>query len=78
MTYQDHPGDILVFKTDICEACDLEKIAQALGDDGRIRKWNVDRSDIDHVLRVQADSISSEEITQRVRRAGFHCEELTD
>ena len=53
-------------------------IATVLNDERRIRKWNVDRSDVDRVLRVQGEHITPEEIAARVRKAGFRCEELPD
>ena len=71
-------SDVLVFKTNIQSASDLDNVALFLDLDLRIRRWNIDREDIDHVLRVESDEPNPEFVISLVRHAGFWCEELTD
>lgn len=78
MYYKETLSDILVFKTSICETCDLEKVAAVMEHDPRIKKWNVDRDDVDKVLRIEANHISVLEVKLLINAAGFDCEELPD
>jgi hypothetical protein len=71
-------SDVLVFKTNIQSSADLENVALFLDLDLRIRKWNVDREDVDHVLRVESDDPNPEFVIDIIRHAGFFCEELSD
>ena len=75
--YADEVCDILVFRTNIT-GTDVDKVAEILNADFRIRKWNIDCGDIDHVLRVEADQVHVSDMIQIVRAAGFICEELPD
>jgi hypothetical protein len=78
MYYKETLSDVLVFKTSICETDDLEKVAAVIEHDPRILKWNVDRDDVDKVLRIEANHISSVEVKSLVNAAGYYCEELPD
>lgn len=71
-------ADVLVFKTNIEEARDLENVAAAIRREPRIRKWNVDQDDVDNVLRIEAERISPIEVEVLIHSAGYHCEELPD
>lgn len=71
--------NIMVFKTDIIRKRDLLKIEpllenKALG----ILRWTVDRTDIDRVLRIEANDQQPNTIINILRNAGYACEELTD
>ncbi|KAA2245427.1 hypothetical protein F0L74_05555 [Chitinophaga agrisoli] len=70
--------NILVFKTDIRFSNDVTKVAPALNSQPAIRRWNIDRSDIDKVLRIESDSLQVQDIIGLVQQAGYHCEELPD
>lgn len=70
--------EILVFKTNIASAIEQEQIAMILNGDRRIQKWNVDRLDVDCVLRIESEGIRAAEIQNIVSEAGFLCEELAD
>ncbi len=70
--------DILVFKTNISRKNDLEKVADRFYEDHRIKQWNVDREDIDKVLRIEARHLPAIEVIQLVNEAGYSCEELPD
>jgi hypothetical protein len=71
-------SDILVFKTSIDSEHDLERIARVLDRDQRIRKWNVDLEDIDHILRIESREHDPAFIIQLISHEGFFCEELPD
>ncbi|AEI50776.1 hypothetical protein [Runella slithyformis] len=65
---------ILVFKATIKTPQEKERLAPLPA----IKRWTVDCEDCDCVLRVEAASISKNEIMEMVRRAGFECHELSD
>jgi hypothetical protein len=71
-------SDILVFKTSIDSEHDLKRIARVLDQDLRIRKWNVDLEDIDHILRIESREHDPAFIIQIISQEGFLCEELPD
>lgn len=70
--------DILIFRTNIRSARDLLKVKPLLDDHPSISKWNVDTSDVDKVLRIEATALTIEEVNQLILQAGYHCEELED
>jgi len=74
----DNAIDILIFKTNIETEHDLNKIASLLNTENRIRKWSVDRQDIDHVLRIESEGADQIQIKEKIAYAGFLCEELID
>jgi hypothetical protein len=69
---------ILVFKTSIRSIRDIKIVEEAIGKlDGLIR-WNVDREDIDNVLRIETIRPDTDRVIHLVREAGYFCEELPD
>jgi len=74
----DNAIDILIFKTNIETEHDLNKIASLLNTENRIRKWSVDRQDIDHVLRIESEGADQTKIKEKIAYAGFLCEDLMD
>lgn len=69
---------ILVFKTSIRTIRDIKMVEETITHlDGLIR-WNVDRDDIDNVLRIETTRPDVNRIAGMVREAGFFCEELPD
>lgn len=76
-----HPQltEVFVFKTNLVSDEHIRKISFLLNNHPSIQKWNVDREDIDRVLRIVPKApIEPGEIIQAVQKAGFSCEELTD
>ncbi|HTD94277.1 MAG TPA: hypothetical protein VK644_10710 [Chitinophagaceae bacterium] len=67
---------ILVFKTNIRYKKDLQKITPALNMVPGIRRWNIDRQDVDKVLRIEAVTADTGELIKTLNREGFTCEEL--
>ena len=70
--------NIFVYKTDIISDYDLEAIDDLLSSHGTIIRWNVDRDDVDKVLRIESTADNAEELLLTVTQAGYFCEELTD
>ena len=71
-------SEVLVFKTNIANDTDVETISVALQCLVNIHRWNVDVQDVDHVLRVECDTLEADVIINVVSAAGFICEELPD
>jgi len=69
---------IWVFKTNIRFKKDLLLIAPLLNRTSAILNWNVDRGDVDKVLRVESLHLQAQQIIDLVQQAGYHCEELPD
>lgn len=70
--------NIFVYKTDIQNEYDLETLETLLNNHGSIIRWNVDREDIDNVLRIESTANNSHELIRAITSAGYQCEELTD
>ena len=70
--------EILVFKTDLESEDRLERIKPFLDKHPGILKWNVDKHDVDKVLRIESENISPAVVITLVNEAGFLCEELPD
>lgn len=69
---------ILIFKTNI-ETEDAQKeIASLLSAEASVVGWNIDREDIDKVLRIESHINNTTDIIHRISKAGFICEELPD
>jgi hypothetical protein len=69
---------ILVFKTNISTNNDVEKVKHLLALEKYIQRWNIDREDVDNVLRIECIHLQPSIIIQLLRCAGFMCEELPD
>ena len=69
---------ILVFKTNIKSKKDLQKIEPVLNGNPFITSWNIDKNDIDKVLRIVTTGIDSYELVNIIKREGYMCEELPD
>lgn len=70
--------EVLVFKTNISYDDDLELISPLLNEHPMVLQWNVDREDIDKVLRIEAKEICPDEMINVINKAGYFCEELPD
>jgi hypothetical protein len=68
---------VLVFKTNILTEDAIRRLAPILDGEKKIFRWNIDRADIDNVLRVEG-SIEADRVIEHVCNAGFKCEELPD
>lgn len=70
--------EILIFKTNIKFKKDLKVIELLLNKNSVIIHWNLDRADIDRVLRVVSSADISGELMNQIIQAGYNCEELPD
>ena len=69
---------VLVFRTNINKKKDVKSLTPVLNGCSRILKWNVDLSDCDNVLRIEATHEDHAHVIHLVKQAGYACEELTD
>lgn len=69
--------EVLVFRTNLQQADDVERVTSTMNDEQRILRWTVDREDCDKVLRVESDRMLPDEVAALIRKAGYSCEELT-
>lgn len=67
---------ILVFKTNIHQREDVQKVKGHLNKHKDIIAWNVDTGDIDKVLRVVASADITNSVESIVSGAGYFIEEL--
>ncbi|OCX50317.1 hypothetical protein BEL04_23715 [Mucilaginibacter sp. PPCGB 2223] len=68
--------NILIFKTNIRYKKDLHNLTQVMRNIPSVAFWNVDREDIDKVLRIGSTDNDSEAIRNKIQYAGYFCEEL--
>ena len=69
-------NNILIFKTNIQTEGDKQRIQSTLDADDTIQQWNIDLHDIDCVLRIVSDSLTTEQIIKVIKHSGFECAEL--
>ncbi|HLK28897.1 MAG TPA: hypothetical protein VKT28_09955 [Puia sp.] len=69
---------VLVFKTNIRFKKDVKTVAPLLDASHFIIKWNVDRSDVDHILRIESFNNNINYVIKLINNAGYNCEELND
>lgn len=70
--------NILVFKTNLQYKKDIQLLAPLLNDATGILRWNVDRDDIDNVLRIETTTLLPQQVVALVTSAGYSCNELPD
>ena len=68
--------DIIVFKTNIKRKKQVALLNQYLENISGIVKWNVDLWDKDKILRIVSNSVSPRSVEERLRSAGYVCEQL--
>jgi hypothetical protein len=69
---------VLIFKTNVESEEQLQQASLLLNATDSIIKWNIDREDIDNVLRVESSLPHISDIMKIMVDAGFACEELLD
>jgi len=77
-TYDTQYAEVLVFKTNVSSDKDIEKVTQRLSSEKNITRWNIDRDDIDKVLRIECDRLQPAAVIRWLHDVGFECEELPD
>lgn len=69
---------VLIFKTNVESEEQWQQAAVLLDATGFVLKWNIDREDVDNVLRVESTLPKTDDIMKVMVDAGFQCEELID
>ena len=70
---------VLVFKTSVKTNRSVSKVKPLLDRLlDKSEKWSFDLEDCDHILRVEAVSVQATAIIEKLRHAGFACQELED
>ena len=68
---------VLVFRTSVAKASRVESLRPVLdGLVGPAGRWSFDLEDRDHVLRIETDAASTEEVIRLLRERGEQCSEL--
>ncbi len=69
---------ILIFKTNIETEDARKELGSLLNSHRSIIDWNIDKEDVDKVLRIESELNNTREIMTTINKAGFICEELPD
>ena len=69
---------VLIFKTNVESEEQLQQASLLLDVTDSVIKWNIDREDIDKVLRIESIFFHITDIMKIMVEAGFACEELVD
>ncbi|WP_046242891.1 hypothetical protein [Hymenobacter terrenus] len=69
---------IYVFSTSVTTPKKARAVAQHLQCIPTIAKYSFDLDDCDHVLRIEAEGISVNELIRQINQLGFACAELPD
>jgi hypothetical protein len=77
-SFREMAVTVLVFKTNLQFKKDVNRLSPVLSKISGILRWNVDREDIDKVLRIETRVLTAQEIICLVNKAGYFCEELPD
>lgn len=77
-SFREMAIQVLVFKTNLQFKKDINRLSPILNNTTGILRWNVDRDDIDNVLRIETKCLLAQEIIHLVTSTGYFCEELPD
>ncbi len=70
---------ILVFHTNLRDPFEVQQLKPALEPMPGLIRWSVDLDDCDRVLRVVSmHAVKPLRIQERIKAAGFLCEEMSD
>jgi hypothetical protein len=69
---------ILIFKTNIETDDAHREVSALLSSHQFILDWNIDKEDVDKVLRIESEINNTNDIINTISKAGFICEELPD
>ena len=80
ISFDDHlPCDrtVLVFRTSVTGNACVDSLRPLLdGIVGRTGRWTFDLEDRDHVLRIEADGVDTEDVIRLLQERGEQCSEL--
>jgi hypothetical protein len=69
-------ANVLVFRTSVQSARDVERLQPMLDDLVLQGRWNFDLEDRDHILRVETVGFVRERVIVLLNGLGFVCDEL--
>lgn len=72
----EDPQHIHLFKTNIRSSADLLRVKHSLNNHMQVERWNIDRQDIDCVLRIVSKSLTHTSIIKLINQHGYECVEL--
>lgn len=67
---------IFVLATNIKTQTDMLKISTVLNTNPAINKWSIDQEDIDCVLRIESNSLTTQDIIALITQQNFNCNDL--
>jgi hypothetical protein len=67
---------LLIFKTNIAEICSNCNLYKTLENHNAIAEWTIDLEDVDKVLRIVSESLTTNTVIDLVQQHGFECSEL--
>lgn len=68
---------ILIYRTNISSKKQEKQLQPFFDAHPHVLDWNVDREDVDNVLRIEiSDGITGKEVLTYIRKKGLLCEEL--
>lgn len=65
-----------VLRTNIDTLSAIAEVSNLLNGISSIHRWSIDIEDIDNVLRVESDSLTSTDIIKTLQQAGYSAEDL--
>jgi hypothetical protein len=70
--------NLFIFGTNLQTEKDKQVISKVLNANHEIERWNIDLEDIDSVLRIESQSLTSEQIIKIITEQDFKCSELSE
>lgn len=68
--------EVSIFKTNLIQENEIQDVKKILNLIVGKGKWNFDLEDIDHILRIHANTIVNGFLIKELTKLGFECEEL--
>lgn len=69
---------MFVFSTNVTTDSDMSRLTEILNASPAIQRWNLDRHDIDKVLRIISDDLQPDSVITLLGSHGLQCKELPD
>lgn len=68
--------EISIFKTTIKQEKEIKYVANVLDFIVGKNNWNFDNEDVDHILRIHANTMVNSFLVKEIQKLGFECKEL--
>lgn len=65
-----------VLRTNIDTLSAMAEVSNLLNGISSIHRWSIDIEDIDNVLRVESESLTTKELIETLQQAGYSAEDL--